>query len=648
MKKYVLKPRPVPLRIQRDLDEEQQNAVLNSKGRSIVIAGPGSGKTRVITYKLVHILSQGVKPSEVMLVTFTRAAAREMINRAKEATGYDLTGLIAGTFHSISNHFLRKYAKVLDYDSNYTILDREDAKSLMTHARGKVLEDYQQSIRRMVPKASVLLDLHSFMMNTMSDIERAIEEKMPMFFGDVGIIERIFENYEREKRKQNVMDYDDLLVNFLKILEENNDIREKLSRRFRWILVDEFQDTNLVQYLILENLASFHGNIFVVGDDAQSIYSFRGARYENVADFMKREGTLVFKIQTNYRSTDKIVNLINSLIPRNSVPKTLRAVRKGDKLPIIVKTFDEDEQALFLGQRIEELIEEGTSPEEIAVLYRSSYSSLKIEMELARRHIPYRILSGLRFTELAHVKDVLAFLKVIQNPKDVISWIRIAKMFGGIGDKTASSIATHVLEKHIEGSDIADTLRRFKPSRKSDYDSLVRTLDSISHLEKPREIMEKLLEVFYSDYLYTTYPDASSREEDLKKLEELAGRYESLERFLSDISTAEDISVEEMEKGGKVTLTTVHQAKGLEWKVVFVISVNVGDFPNWMAMRDGKLDEEERLFYVAITRAKDELYIVHQSLDTTYPMRGNRFYYRRGEGFVERIPENLVEMWEID
>ncbi len=642
-KTYTLRPQPIPKKIYDDLDEEQRNAVLNSSGRSIVIAGPGSGKTRVITYKLIHLISQGIKPSEILLVTFTRAAAREMIERAKSATGSDLKDMVAGTFHSVANLFLRRYSKLLGYDPNYTILDREDSKNLMTHVRGRVLERYDESLRRSVPKASVLLDIHSYMMNTMCDLERAISEKSPMFFESSDILDEIFQSYDSDKKKQNVMDYDDLLVNFLRLLQERDEVRERLSRRFKWILVDEFQDTNLVQYSILEYLASHHENIFVVGDDAQSIYSFRGARYENVRDFMSVKGTSVFKIQTNYRSTDKIVNLVNHLVPRSAVPKVLRAVRRGEKLPVLVETFDEVDQAKFVAQRIEELSEEGVSLEEIAVLYRNSSSSVYLEYELSGRRIPYRLLSGKRFTELAHVKDVLAFLKIVQNPRDLISWIRVAKMFRGIGDRTASRIAMHVSEE----GDLERALRSFKPPRKSDYENLVNVITHLSKIENPADMIESLLERFYSDHLYTSYPDAESRKGDILKLMELARRYESLERFLSDISMAEDFSPENGENVERVTLSTVHQAKGLEWKVVFVVSVNTGSFPNWLAMREGKLDEEERLFYVAITRAKDELYIVHQVLDTPYPIRGNSFRYGKGENFVERIPEDLVEIWDV-
>ncbi len=646
--KYILKPKPVPERIFKDLDEEQKNAVLNSKGRSIVIAGPGSGKTRVITYKIVHLISQGVSPSEILLMTFTRAAAKEMIDRARNVTGRDLKEMIAGTFHSVSNHLLRKYAKLVGYENNYTILDRHDAETLMGHARSIVSERLPLDLKRALPKKGVLFSIHSYMMNTLCSLEEAVRAKNPRFMEALDIIKEVFQTYTEEKVKQNVMDYDDLLVNLLRLLEENPDVEKSLSRRFKWILVDEFQDTNVVQYLIAERLAKVHGNIFVVGDDAQSIYSFRGARFENVEDFINSGETLVFRIQTNYRSTDKIVDLINRMIPKRAVKKELRSVRKGDKKPIVVETFDDEEQALFVVQRIEELISNGISPDDIAVLYRSHSHSMRLEMELTFRRIPHKVLSGLKFTETAHVKDVLAFLKILQNPLDLVSWVRATKLFDGVGDVTASKVAISVAKAVDGGKDYTEALKSFGGKSKKGLEKLSEVITTLRKSENPSEIIELLMDEFYSDYLDYTYENARERKEDVRMLAEIASRYDSLERFLSDITTSEDVGPRPFEDDkDKVTLSTVHQAKGLEWKVVFVISVNPGDFPNYLAISEGNSDEEERLFYVAITRAKDELYIVHQTLGSRRPYIGNRIAWSRGESFVDKIPEDLVEVWEV-
>ncbi len=646
-KRYKLKPRPVPEKIYYDLDEEQKNAVLNSDGRSIVIAGPGSGKTRVVTYKIVHLISQGVSPSKILLMTFTRAAAKEMIDRAKMVTGRDLKEMVAGTFHSVCNYFLKKYAIHLGYRNDYTILDRHDSAVLMGHARTKVLERLPKEFKKKVPKKEVLLSIYSYMMNILSSLETAVKKKNPMFYDISDVIGEIFGEYSIEKRNQNVMDYDDLLVNFLRLLQENSKIRRNLSERFKWILVDEFQDTNIVQYMIVEHLSEVHGNVFVVGDDAQSIYSFRGARFENVNDFINGGDTKVFRIQTNYRSTESIVELINHLIPTGAVPKKLKAVRGKGKKPVLVKTFDEEEQANFVGQRIEELVDEGFNYGDIAILYRSHYSSIRLEMELSVRGIPYKVLSGLRFTELAHIKDILAFLKVVQNPRDVVSWVRVAKLFDGVGDKTASKLAEIAVRYSDTGLDPFSAIDSVGSSRKTSLSTLKHIFENITNLSRPSDMIREILGVFYEEYLFMRYEDARDRKNDVLKLADLAARYENVDRFLSDLLTTEDFATEEYVDSDKVTLTTVHQAKGLEWKVVFVVSVNPGDFPSGMALMDGNLEEEERLFYVAITRAKDLLYIIYQALGTERPYVGNFIKFARGVDFVEKIPKELVEVWEI-
>ncbi len=648
VKKYKIVPRAVPQNIYEKLDEEQQNAVLNSEGRSIIIAGPGSGKTRVVTYKIVHLISGGVSPKKILLMTFTKAAAKEMISRARQVTGRDLNEMVAGTFHSVCNLFLRKYAQHIGYDNNFTILDRDDSKDLMRLVRSRVLSRMPSEMKKLIPHPEVLVSINSYMMNTLSDLSTAIKRKNPMLLDNYEIISEILAEYSIEKKKQNVMDFDDLLVNTLRLLQEKPKVKERLSEQFEWILVDEFQDTNKVQYMIVEELASKHGNIFVVGDDAQSIYSFRGARFENVEDFINVPGTRIFRIQTNYRSTQSIVDLVNALIPTRSVPKVLKAVRPGGEKPVVVKTFDEEEQAQFVGQRIEELVEEGLKFSDIAVLYRTHKFSMRIEMELASRGIPYRILSGLRFVELAHIKDVLAFLRIVLNPLDAVSWVRVSKLFEGVGDKTASKLADTVSRYIQSGVSYLDAIDAVRSSRRTRLHRLKEILENMKDMQNPGEMIDFLMDDFYEEYLSYRYEDAEERAQDVRKLSDLASRYENLERFLSDITTAEGVESEgEVSEHDSVTLSTVHQAKGLEWKAVFVISVNPGDFPNVMALREGNLDEEERLFYVAITRAKDQLYIIHQIFGSANPYVENYIKFSKGMNFVEKIPEDLVEFWEV-
>ncbi|MEJ5229849.1 MAG: ATP-dependent helicase [Pseudothermotoga sp.] len=620
-----------------ELDEEQRQAVLQSQGRSLVIAGPGSGKTRVITYKLLHLLSSGVKPSEILLVTFTKAASNEMIQRAKLLTGMDLEELTAGTFHHVCNLLLRKYAPRVGLSPNFSILDEEDSKSLIKHVRTVVLE--REGEIEHFPTHNVLQKIFSYCANTLTSLREAILKINPNFINYEQVIEKVYSEYTLEKRNQNCVDYDDLLIFAVQILQQNSSIRVKEASKYKWILVDEFQDTNILQLQLVELLATVHGNLLVVADDSQSIYSFRGARYENVQDFMKVKGTKLFKIQTNYRSDESIVRVINKILPRNSVPKTLRAVKPNGRKPLLVETNDKEEEARFVAREILRLIEAGFEPGEIAVLYRSHSHSLDLQLELSRNQIDFKILSGTRFTETAHVKDILAFLKVLLNIRDKISWSRIARLFPRIGAKTAAALAEFASQSPADKNPV-QIVEDFS-SKKAQFRELAELLAKIYEKETVSEKITVILEDFYSQYLQDTYPDYQDRQMDIERLVQIAERYRSLERFLSDLTLSESQD-EERNLKNRVTLTTVHQAKGLEWDVVFILSVNPGDFPSYYALADGNLDEEERVFYVAITRPRKLLYILKQRFSSVPYM-----FWANGVDFVKRIPQNLVEQLDL-
>ncbi|ABV33501.1 MULTISPECIES: ATP-dependent helicase [Pseudothermotoga] len=619
----------------QQLDDEQRTAVLKSAGRSIIIAGPGSGKTRVITYKLLHLLKTGIKPSEILLVTFTRAAANEMIDRARMLTGIDLEGITAGTFHHICNLILRRYARKVGLFPNFTILDEEDSKSLIKHVRTMVLERTGEI--KHFPSHGVLQKIFSYATNTMSTLHSALLKINPKYIDYEKIIEDIYREYTIEKRNQNCVDYDDLLVFAVQVLQDS-DIRLRESRKYKWILVDEFQDTNILQLNLIELLSSFHKNIVVVADDSQSIYSFRGARYENVRDFMKIDGTKLFKIQTNYRSVEPIVKLINATIPKRSVPKVLRAVKFSDQKPIVIKTSDRQEEAAYVSKQILRLIEQGFDPEEIAVLYRSHSHSLELQIELSKQQIDFKILSGIRFTETAHVKDIIAFLRIIQNPREKISWIRVARLFPGIGAKTASNLAEHAYGAALQ-NDVSSILDGFSQKK----GQILEIKKLLSEMQEESTVSDKisfLYESFYQQYLQDNYPDYKERQQDIERLIEVALRYNSLEHFLSDLTVNEDVQ-NNVSKGQKITLTTVHQAKGLEWDVVFVISVNPGDFPSYYALMENNIDEEERIFYVAITRPRKLLYLVTQQYPSSPYM-----YWAKAVDFLQKIPEELVDIYD--
>jgi len=377
-----------------------------------------------------------------------------------------------------------------------------------------------------------------------------------------------------------------------------------------------------------------HGNVFVVADDAQSIYSFRGARFENVKEIMK--DAKVFKIQTNYRSTDRIVDLVNSVIPRSSVPKKLRAVRASSQKPVVVNTYDHFDEASFVAQQIITHVNEGIDYSDIAVIYRAHSHSLELQVELAKKNIPFRILSGIKFSESAHAKDVMAFLKLMVNPFESISWTRLLKLLDNIGDVTAEKITNEILNSE---SPIDAFLAM---NVKSNNAMQIKEIMDYCRGKPPAQQIERFYENFYKNYLEFEYPDFRDREEDIERLTEMAKFYDSTQDFLNDLLISEDVG-REVENESKVTLTTVHQAKGLEWKVVFVIGVNPGDFPHFLAVKDDTLDEEERLFYVAITRAKDYLYISHSVLSRS----DHRGFNEVDRDFIEDIPPQLVEFWRV-
>ncbi|HOY25192.1 MAG TPA: ATP-dependent helicase [Mesotoga sp.] len=648
MKKYTLKSGDIPTFVSEGLDEEQLKAVVESSARSLIVAGPGSGKTRVITYKIAYLVSKGINPENILLVTFTRAASREMIERARRTSSSDLKGMLAGTFHHICNYFLRKYSAAASLKENFTILDREDSKDLIKHCRTELLEERKVINTSTLPSAGVLQGIYSYSVNVLASLRESITRQNRKFLGSYDEIEEIWKRYVREKAAQNCVDYDDLLLMALKLFNENPSILTHESQRFKWILVDEFQDTNILQFRLVEMLSSVHGNLIVVGDDAQSIYSFRGARFENVYDFLNMKDSQIFKIQTNYRSTPQIVKLVNGIFPENSIEKELRAVRLDGPFPVIAETWDNLEEASFVAQRIQEHINDGIDPDRIAVLYRSHFHSLELQMELDKRKMNYTLFSGPRFTETAHVKDVLAIMKVIQNPLDQISWGRVLRLYPGVGNTTAFRIIQEISAAVNDGHLQVEVIRSHTSNRVR-LENLIVLLEGLEPDALPAEVIRRFYESFYGDYLDEKHQDARERRLDIERLMEIAGRYDSLADMLEDLAVSEKIDIEKEsgERTPSIILTTVHQAKGLEWDVVFVLAVNPGDFPNSMAIMEGSLEEEQRIFYVAATRAKDYLYIMRQKGGRSRPMIGNRYVFRSGHDFIERIPGDTVERWDI-
>jgi DNA helicase-2/ATP-dependent DNA helicase PcrA len=636
------------------LNPEQLEAVTSGDGAALVIAGAGSGKTRVVTYRVAYLIEKGVDPSRIMLLTFTNKAAREMLHRVELLIKGEARRVWGGTFHHIGNIILRKYGNAINLNPSFTILDREDSKDLIESC----VAELKLRTDKMFPKGNVLVNVIGLSVGTERTVSEEIEDNYSHLIIYTGEIEEVRKKYESKKRAMNLVDFDDLLFLWKKIMVDVPAIREKLSERFLHILVDEYQDTNKIQAEIVDLMASGHNNVMVVGDDSQAIYSFRGACFDNIIEFPDRyPDTSIFKLTTNYRSTDEILHLANESIALNSrqFPKVLNSLNRRGPMPALIPLKNTGQQAEFIAQRILDLIDEGVPLKEIAVLYRSHYQSMDLQMELTRRRIPYEVRSGLRFFEQAHIKDIISFLRAILNPMDEISWTRILRLTPGIGSVTARKIWDHVktVDNPLEIVASDDIVKILPKRGKESWQIFRQNMDGLkeeSVLENPSETIRQILMNGYDTYLKGNYENYEERREDIEQLSNYSNNFKSTREFLSDLALltsvqAEDI-IEPEEEGETIVLSTVHRAKGLEWSRIFIIGLTDGGFPSARSMDDlDKEEEERRVFYVALTRAKDELYLC-------YPIMDNRWYdgsiVKRPSIFIQELPEHTYEKWEIE
>src|SRR4051812_34290906 len=665
-REYVLEPfrREIALQIDyaKELNEQQLAAVTAPPGPALVIAGAGSGKTRTLTFRVAYLLEQGVPPEKILLLTFTNKAAREMMRRVNDILGQDLTSLWGGTFHSIGNRILRKHASRLGLRPDFTILDREDTKDLIKAAIDEAKIDVTKT---RFPKPDVVSDMISMSLNISKSIPETIREFYRAHEEIAAEVERISMLYSARKLAANVVDFDDLLSLWLKLLREDAEALEQYQRRFQFVMVDGYQDTNSLQGEIIDLLAGRHKNVMVVGDDSQSIYSWRGANFLNIIDFPKRyPGARVFKIEMNYRSTPEILNVANAAIAGNArqYPKHLTAARNSGEKPALVACADGSQQAAFVAQRILELRDEGSSLNDMAVLYRSHFHALELQLELTRRKIPFTITSGIRFFEQAHVKDVAAYLKLAINPQDELSFKRVVRLLPGIGGKGGDKLwqifqgEWKDVNAAAPPNPLAAALQRTsKAAPKKAQISWAQFTATMAQLEDPNlrnnpgKMIRLVLDAVYEDYLEETYPNYSARKEDIEQLANFAGQFNSMEDFLTQLALLSNVEAEEenvaTDDDEKLKLSSIHQAKGLEFNIVFVIMLCEGLFPSGRSMEEVEgLEEERRLFYVAVTRAKDELYL-------TYPI----VRFTRGEGatmmqesrFIGEIPKELLEEWRL-
>jgi DNA helicase-2/ATP-dependent DNA helicase PcrA len=633
---------------QHELNPSQYEAVAAVNGAYLIIAGAGTGKTRTLVYRVARLIESGYDPQSILLLTFTRKAANEMMKRASVLLDDRCSKIRGGTFHSFANTTLRRYAKAAGVESNFTILDQGDSADIINLIRS---QDGFISKEKRFPKKDTLNKVYSLNVNTGIPMEQIIEADYPHFIPLLDKIIEVQHIYTDYKRKNNLLDYDDLLVYLLDFLQSGNAVAKNLLSTIKFVMVDEYQDTNYLQAEIVQGLAKHNGNVMVVGDDAQSIYSFRGANFKNIMDFPKLfDNVNIIKIEENYRSVQTVLDFANQVYEGavEKYTKVLYTQRKGGELPFIVAAANENMQSRFIVEKILELLEEGVPLQDISVLFRSSFFSFNLEIELAKAGIPFQKFGGIKFIETAHVKDVLAFLRIAANPKDIISWYRVLLLHEGVGPKTAQRILDELATARLTIEKHPGAKKEFEYQKLKELFILLYKLRTTK--ASPTEKAGMVLE-YYHPLFKHKYDDFNKRNKDLEILQNISENYRSLNSFLADmaiepvINSVIDISESDKEDE-YLTLSTIHSAKGLEWHSVFVIHAIEGYFPSTRAAESmDQLEEERRLMYVASTRAKQNLFV-------TYPMN----MYNRMEGitlskpsrFISEISPDKAEGWLVE
>jgi DNA helicase II / ATP-dependent DNA helicase PcrA len=627
------------LSYESDLNPGQFAAVSHSDGPVLIIAGAGSGKTRTIVYRVAWLVEHGHAPESILLLTFTRKAAEQMLERAADLLDTRISGVSGGTFHSTGNLLLRKYAHLVGFNSSFSIMDQSDSIEAIDHAKSMAPAPTED--RKKLPKSRTISAIISKAVSTGTDTATVLEKDYSHFLEFADFIEQIRKLYEQHKRANNLMDYDDLLVNTIRLLEDHDDIRTRVSERWTHILVDEYQDTNALQARIVRLLAYTHDNVMVVGDDSQSIYSFRGANFTNIMEFPKLfPGAEIIRLEQNYRSTAPILRVTNSIIEGAQVgyPKRLFTDKTGGPLPLAAKTGTERDQSKFVIRCIAELHQHGIPLRDIAVLFRAGFHSFDLEGELARNRVPFVKYGGLKLLESLHIKDVLAHLKVLSNPRDRLSWGRVLRILPGVGVKTAAKLAGRFSEEGIpeNPTGVGAGYKKFG----ADLEALFRVMVELKAHDGPVSEKVDKINQYYFPHLKENYDNYPKRMRDLDHLADLAAPYRSLGRFLNEMALdpPEGESEDSFAEGDNLVLSTIHSAKGLEWHTVILIWMAEGRLPSGMALNSPEeLEEERRLLYVAATRAKHNLVIV---APTTFFDRQKGYVPVKFSRFLVDVPED--------
>ena len=636
-------------KIKEELNPAQQEAVFHTDGPLLLIAGAGSGKTKTLVYRVAHLIEQGVPPEQILLLTFTRKAAEEMLKRASLVLDHRCSNVSGGTFHGFTNVALRQYARYINFDPNFNIFDRGDCEDLIQTIRKSM---GLHSKEKRFPKKGTINSIISKSINTNQSVEKVILNDYPQFMDFTEDIEKIAVEYDKQKIQMQVMDYDDLLTRFLQLIQNNPNIQEQFQNYYKHILVDEYQDTNTIQSQLVLSITNKQNNIMVVGDDAQSIYSFRGAHFENIIKFPEElQNTKVIKLEQNYRSTQPILNLTNSVISqaRQQFDKQLFTENKGEFKPQLIETSNDNEQSQFICKKILELREQEIPLSKIAILMRSGWHSNDLELELKGHNIPFVKMGGFKFVETSHVKDVISYCRILYNPLDLISWTRLLLLLEGCGPAAAKSVTDLIRQNPNDLTQVISKNQKKKFIK--ELQTLITFIQNPKNKElKPTQILESIMTI-YKPIFKLKYDDFNKRESDIESLITISERFKSLEKMLTEMSLeppteTQSDSMAKDSDNEKISLSTIHSAKGLEWHTVFILSAIDGYLPSFQSLGDiNQLEEERRLMYVALTRAEKQLFIMKPNLD----LSTSNYYKFSGMQFskLSRFIEDVSQLNEL-